>query len=60
MHKGGCGCPGASAHVSPNATMQLETTEEWLFPSLGGGVRVWTKCLPTTQEFMLTHGRVTR
>lgn len=50
MHRGGWGCPGASGHVSSNATVQLETTEEWLFPSLGDGVWVWTECLPATEE----------
>lgn len=50
MHRGGCGWPGASGRGSPNATVQLETVEEWLFPSLGGEVWAWTKCLSTTEE----------
>jgi len=31
MHRDGCGSPGASGRVSPNATVQLETTEKWPF-----------------------------
>lgn len=49
-HRGGCGYLGASGHVSPNAAVQLKSTEKWLFPGLGGGVWVWTKCLQSMRR----------
>lgn len=46
MHRGGCGCPGTSGHVSPNATIGLDAVEEGLFASLGGRACVGTESLP--------------